>query len=107
MASRFVIESVREDRFRITQHATIRRIERRISIGELKRVLLNGQIIERTPKDKPYPSFLILGWLQSGDPLHVKCSKGTIEPRLRIVTLYRPSDEEWEQNYKTRKKKRY
>lgn len=106
MASKLVIESVRQNRFRITQHATIRRIERGISITELKRVLVDGEIIERNLRDTPYPSFLVLGWLRSGDPLHVKCSRGTKEPRLRIVTLYEPSDEEWEKDYKTRKKKR-
>ena len=106
MASKFVTDSVRQNRFRVSQHATIRRIERDISINELKRVLLNGEIIERNPKDTPYPSFLVLGWLQSGDPLHVKCSTGTTEPRLRIVTLYEPSDEDWEKNYTRRKKKR-
>jgi len=106
MASKFVAESVQQNRFRISQHATMRRIQRGISISELKRVLLNGEIIERNPRDKPYPSFLVLGWLRSGDPLHVKCSRGTKEPRLRIVTLYEPSDEEWEKDYKTRKKRR-
>lgn len=106
MASKFVIASVQQNRFRISQHATIRRIERGISIGELKRVLLNGEVIERNPKDTPYPSFLVLGWLRSGDPLHVKCSRGTKEPKLRIVTLYEPSDEEWEKDYRIRKKKR-
>lgn len=106
MASKFVIESVQQNRFRISQHATMRRIERGILISELKQVLLNGETIERNPGDKPYPSFLVLGWLRSGDPLHVKCSRGTREPRLRIVTLYEPSDEEWEKDYKTRKRKR-
>jgi hypothetical protein len=106
MASKFVVESVQQNRFRISQHATMRRIQRGISISELKRVLLNGKIIERNPRDKPYPSFLVLGWLRSGDPLHVKCSRGTKEPRLRIVILYEPSDEEWEKDYATRKKRR-
>ncbi len=105
MASRFVIESIRQNQFRISHHATVRRIEREISIDELKRVLLNGKIIERNPKDKPYPSFLVLGWLRSGDPLHVKCSRGTKEPKLRIVTLYEPSDQEWEKDYRTRKRR--
>lgn len=105
MASKFVIESLKRNRFRISHHATLRRVEREISIEELKRVLLNGKIIERNPKDKPYPSFLVLGWLRSGDPLHVKCSRGTKEPRLRIVTLYEPSDQEWEKDYRTRKRR--
>ena len=68
--------------------------------------LYNGEIIERNLKDKPYPSFLVLGYLKSGDPLHIKCSRRKVSKRLRIVTVYEPKDEEWEKNNKTRKKKR-
>ncbi len=45
-----------------------------------------------------------LGWLASGDPLHVVCSKGDVEPALRIVTVYEPEDALWESDYKTRKR---
>ncbi|MFQ5455300.1 MAG: DUF4258 domain-containing protein [Nitrospirota bacterium] len=50
-----------------------------------------------------YPSCLVLGWLSSGDPLHISCSRGDKEPSLRIVTVYQPDDDKWESNYKTRK----
>ncbi len=103
---RFIAESVKGNKFRLTEHATIQRIERNITVEEIKRALLNGEIIEKNPKSKPYPSCLLLGWLRSGDPLHIKCSMGTKEPKLRIVTVYEPSNEEWESDYKTRKKVR-
>jgi len=70
------------------------------------KALYNGEIIEQNQKSKPYPSFLILGRLRSGAPLHIKCSKAPWGKKLRIVTVYEPSDEEWEKDYKTRKKKR-
>ncbi len=100
---KFIIQSITKNRFRITEHATIKRIERNVTVKDIKRVLLNGEIIERNPESKPYPSCLVLGWIKSGDPLHVKCSMGTKEPKLRIVTVYEPSDEEWKSDYKTRK----
>ena len=100
----FIIENVKKNNFRLTEHATIQRLERNITIEDIKQALITGDIIERNPKSKPYPSCLVLGWLRSGDPLHVKCSMGTEEPKLRIVTVYEPSDEEWESDYKTRKK---
>jgi len=103
---RFIIERVKGNNFRLTEHATIQRVERNITVEDIKRALLNGEIIEKNPKNKPYPSCLVLGWLRSGDPLHIKCSMGTKEPKLRIVTVYEPSDEEWESDYKTRKKVR-
>lgn len=56
------------------------------------------------PYARPYPSCLVLGWLISGDPLHIVCSRGDVEPALRIVTVYEPEDALWESDYKTRKR---
>jgi hypothetical protein len=99
-------DRVRAKRYRLTRHATIVRLERGITIATLERVLLTGEIIERYPDDQPYPSCLVLGWLASGDPWHVVCSRGNVEPALRIVTLYEPEDALWESDYRTRKVRR-
>jgi len=106
LSLRFIRNHIQTKRYRLTKHATIVRLERGITIAELERALLNGEIIERYPHDKPYPSCLVLGWLTSGDPLHIVCSRGNIEPALRIVTLYEPEDALWESDYKTRKVRR-
>lgn len=103
---RFIRSHIRAKRYRLTRHATIVRLERGITIATLERVLLTGEIIERYPEDQPYPSCLVLGWLASGDPLHVVCSRGNVEPALRIVTLYEPEDALRESDYKTRKVRR-
>ncbi|HAM55134.1 MAG TPA: hypothetical protein DCQ64_06905 [Candidatus Rokubacteria bacterium] len=100
---RFIRAHVRAKRYRLTTHATTVRLERSITIPALERALLTGEIIERYPHDRPYPSCLVFGWLASGDPLHVVCSRGNIEPALRIVTLYEPEDALWGSDYKTRK----
>jgi len=104
LSKTFIIQSIKENKFRVTEHATLQRLERNITIENIKHALLNGDIIEHNPESKPYPSCLVLGWLKTGDPLHVKCSIGTIEPKLRIVTVYEPSDEEWKSDYKIRKR---
>jgi hypothetical protein len=100
---RFIRSHVRAKQYRLTKHATIVRLERGITVAELKQALLNGEIIERYPDAQPYPACLVLGWLTSGDPLHLVCSKGKVEPALRIVTLYEPEDALWENDYRTRK----
>lgn len=89
---RFIRDRVRAKRYRLTRHATIVRLERGITIAALEQALLTGEIVERYPDDQPYPSCLVLGWLASGDPLHVVCSRGNVEPALRIVTLYEPEN---------------
>jgi hypothetical protein len=103
---RFIREHVRAKCYRLTKHATIVRLERGITVFALEQALLTGKVIERYPNDQPYPSCLVLGWLTSGDPLHVVCSKGDREPALRIVTVYAPDDALWEGDYKTRKVKK-
>ncbi len=103
---RFIRDHIQTKRYRLTKHATIVRLERDITVAELEQALLHGEIIERYPDDQPYPSCLVLGWLTSGDPLHVVCSRGNIEPALRIVTLYEPEDALWESDCKTRKVRR-
>jgi hypothetical protein len=100
---RFISSHIRAKRYRLTKHATIVRLERGVSIAEIEKALLNGEIIERYPDSEPYPSCLVLGWLTSSDPLHIVCSRGDLEPALRIVTLYEPEDALWESDYKTRK----
>lgn len=103
---RFIRNHIQFKHYRLTGHATITRLERGIMITKLEQALVKGEIIERYPDDKPYPSCLVLAWLTSGDPLHVVCSKGNVEPALRIVTLYEPEDALWENDYKTRKVKK-
>ena len=100
---RFIREHLQNDQYRLTKHATVVRLYRGITIAELKRALLHGEIIERYPDDQPYPSCLVLGWLASGDPIHIVCSRGEVEPALRIVTVYEPDDDRWESDYETRK----
>ena len=103
---RFIRSHIRAKQYRLTKHVTIVRLERGINLAEMERVLLQGEIIERYVDAKPYPACLVLGWLESGDPLHVVCSRGDTEPALRIVTLYEPEDALWESDYKTRKRKK-
>ena len=100
---RFIRDCVTNNQYRLTKHATIFRLKRGIIMAHLKLALLNGEIIETYPDAEPYPACLVLGWLSSGDPLHIVCSRGDTEPQLRIVTMYEPDDTRWEDDYKTRK----
>ncbi len=51
----FIHDHVQVQLYRLTKHATIIRLERGVAIAELEQALLNGEIIERYPDDKPYP----------------------------------------------------
>jgi hypothetical protein len=101
----FIQSCVKSQNYRITKHARLVMAERGIATATLEKAVEFGEIIEREPDDEPYPSVLVLGWLESGDPLHLKCSKSPQAPNLRIVTAYEPDDAKWESDYKTRKRK--
>jgi hypothetical protein len=73
--------------------------ERDISREDIINALKFGIIIENYPNDYPYPSCLVLG-----NYLHVVCGIGN--NTLWIITVYRPSFDEWENDWKHRKEKK-
>ena len=53
------------------------------------------------PDDYPLPSILILGYTIEGKPIHVVI--GIDDALLWLITVYFPSLDIWELDYKTRK----
>ncbi len=76
---------------------------RKIEAKEIEEAICNGTIIEAYPDDPRGPSCLILGFTSRGRPLHVVCGK-LEEDEILIITAYEPGLEEWEADWKTRKK---
>ena len=80
-----------------TSHVQQRILQRGISRQDVKEAIIHGKIIENYPEDYPFPSCLILG----ANCLHVVCGIGV--GTLWIITAYRPSEDKWEDDLKTRK----
>ena len=80
--------------FNFSRHAFKRAVERNISENEIRQAGLRATVIEEYPGDKYAPSCLLLGFTQSGRPLHVQVSLADAE-EVRIVTLYEPNPDEW------------
>jgi hypothetical protein len=57
-------------------------------------------VIEDYPDDKYGPSCLILGKTKAERILHIQVS---YPPSVKVITLYEPSADEWESDWKTRK----
>ncbi len=85
----------------VTDHARKRIKQRGISLLDVLNVMRSGEIIEDYPDDFPYPSCLMLGQTLGGEPLHICIGWG--DNILRLITLYIPTLDEWESDYKTRK----
>jgi hypothetical protein len=63
-----IIDAIRHDRVRITNHAYEEAQADHLSFDEIFYSVLHGEIIEDYPSDTPYPSCLIYGDSFAGDP---------------------------------------
>lgn len=85
----------------LTRHAITRMAQRNISISDLKTVVGKGIVIKEYPDDTPYPSKLVLGFLDLR-PIHVVYSE--LETEILIISAYEPDPEMWESGFARRKK---
>ncbi|PKO21625.1 MAG: hypothetical protein CVU38_13780 [Chloroflexi bacterium HGW-Chloroflexi-1] len=85
---------VRAGRFEFSKHAFDQTILRFVSVQEVRAAIAHGEIIEDYPNDKYGPSCLILGFTQTGRPLHIQCSYPS-RSLVKIITLYEPNPRRW------------
>ena len=83
-----------------TKHAVTRMAERQISVSLVKEIIQNGEVIKDYPEDNPYPSKLILGYVELR-PIHIVLSEH--QDMNIIITAYEPELESWEADFKRRK----
>ena len=72
-----------------------------ISTGEIRQVIEFGEIIENYPEDARGHSCLMLGSGEQNRSIHVVCAHK--EDYLAIITAYIPEEQEWIDNFKTRR----
>ncbi len=60
------------------------------------------EMIESYPEDKYLPSYLVLA-RSAGEAFHVLFAADTERGNVRVVTAYRPSEDEWEEDLRTRR----
>ncbi|HEY4760109.1 MAG TPA: DUF4258 domain-containing protein [Thermoguttaceae bacterium] len=82
-------------------HAIQRMFQRRVDEKDVRSVLETGEIIEVYSEDTPYPSRLILGWLESR-PLHVVAADNIADNETIVITVYEPQQDKWSPNFKRR-----
>jgi len=98
------IESLRTlchtDKVKWTIHVLNRMRERRISSDAILNAVLSGEIIKQYQDDKPFPSCLIFN-KDFAAPLHIVAS--TDKRNVYVITVYIPTLDDWEADYRTRK----
>ena len=84
-------------------HAVQRMFERGITISDVKEVIKTGKIIETYPKDKPFQSYLLLGFISNNRPLHVVVAIDPNTKKAIVITVYIPDSKLWEEGFEGRK----
>lgn len=83
-------------------HAVQRMFQRDVSVEDVRRVLRDGEEIERYPSDQPYPSRLVLGW-SGRRALHVLVAENIIDDESIIITVYEPDRRHWDPGLRRRR----
>lgn len=90
-----IIEAIRTNRIRITDHADEEAEADQLKFDEIYFSVLNGEIIEDYPTDKPYPSCLIYGQTFGGEPIHTVWAYNEPTRWAVLITVYRPDPNRW------------
>jgi hypothetical protein len=77
--------------------------EKRISKSDVLEVISDGEVIADYPDDTPFPSALILGFVEDR-PIHVVTAIDQESQTCHIITVYRPDSILWSENFKLRRK---
>lgn len=99
-----LIRATGEGEVIITDHADEEAEADGLSFDEVYFSVVQGEIIEEYPKDKPYPSCLVYGDTFGGDPVHSVWAYNDESDFAVIITVYKPDPARWEPDYKSRRR---
>jgi hypothetical protein len=100
----FICRCVRHHKVLWTYHANMRLHGRFLPRESILKAVDVFEIIESYPDDKYLPSYLVHGQAD-GNVFHVLFAVDLAGDNVRVVTAYRPDSRDWEQDWKTRRKR--
>ncbi len=90
-----LIDSIRENRVRITEHADEEAASDKLKYEEIYFSVFKGKTIDNYSDDKPYPSCLVYGNTFSGAPVHSVRAYNSKTKWAVLITVYRPDPDKW------------
>ena len=90
-----ITNAIQNSRVRITDHADEEAFNDSLTYEEIYSSVIQGEIIEDYPNDKPYPSSLVLGENFVGEPIHSVWAYNPGNLWAVLITVYRPDPERW------------
>ena len=102
---KFIKRCIKENKIYWTYHVNMRLEKRAITRDMVISSIDNMEIIEEYLGDKYLPSYLLLSRYKS-IYFHILIAIDVIEDNIRIITAYIPDMKKWEDNFKTRRKRK-
>ncbi|MEA5550790.1 DUF4258 domain-containing protein [Anabaena cylindrica UHCC 0172] len=90
-----IIAAINLNQVWVTRHAKEEAANDHLFIDEINFSATQGQIIEDYPNDTPYPSCLIYGLNQKGDPIHSVWAYNKDTGLAVLITVYCPDPNKW------------
>jgi hypothetical protein len=95
-----MLETEREDPHR---HVVTMRLQQRgLTAGMIRDAMATLEILEAYPEDKYLPSFLVRGESE-GCVFHTQIATDAAGDDIRIVTMYAPDPNEWDEGLRFRR----
>ena len=83
-------------------HALQRMFDRGLHGGDVRSVLRDGEEIVRYPDDTPYPSSILLGFVE-GLAVHIVVAWDENTRTCYVITVYHPDSDLWQPDFKRRR----
>jgi len=90
----------------ISEHAYKRMFERDITEDNILDAIKHGELIDEYEYDKPYPSYLILHYIEKNKPIHLLIARDEVAYFCTVVSVYVPDTKIWNSDFRTKKPKK-
>lgn len=100
----FIRQKATEGRVKWSRHALNELASEPVTVPDVENALRQAEVIEDYPHLRRYlPDCLVLAYTESGQVLHCVVAINVSSDSILIVTVYTPTEEEWENDWRTRK----
>ena len=100
----FIHEKATEHKVKWSRHALNELALEPMSVSDVETALQSAEVIEDYPHLHRYlPDCLALAFISSDEPIHCVVAINEAYDYILIVTVYRPTEQEWEDDWRTRK----
>lgn len=93
----WIKKCVTDSNYYFSKHGDQERMDDDLTISDIEEALLCGRILEDYPDDKRGKSCLVVGFSNSGIPIHTVC--GERNDRMVVITVYIPKPPKFKTPY--------